>query len=284
MPTPTLLDSLDVLLPLLESFGINLETVTAEQVSRLPPDLKQQLIPLLPQIADRLEQQAHQQLKSTLEHSFESFAKHFWSAVPGAGAMKWNWHMSILCQEMQANAERVFNSLPRERDLIFNVSPGTSKSTLGSILFQAWTWTRFPQARHICASHTEQLVLDLAAKCRYVIMSEEYQKFWPLQFRSDQSTKSYFANTLGGDRLSCTVGGKSPLGFHGHFLTCLPGDSLISVPSALFAAVPIQLLAEGANVLGYSHVRGRRSPQTVLAVQRTPGRPLLRLHLKKIEK
>src|SRR5437870_4157685 len=27
-------------------------------------------------------------------------------------------------------------------------------------------------------------------------------------------------NTLGGDRFTCTVGGKSPLGMHGHLLIC----------------------------------------------------------------
>ncbi len=93
-------------------------------------------------------------------------------------------------------------------------------STLCSILFPAWTWTRMPHARHITASHTDTLVLDLATKSRYVIESGLYKQLFPyIQLRKDQATKGYYANTLGGDRVSCTVGGKSPIGFHGHFLS-----------------------------------------------------------------
>ncbi len=139
--------------------------------------------------------------------------------MPGAGSLIWNWHLDILCSELQTVAERVFRNEPKQYDVIFNISPGTSKSTICSILFPAWVWTRFPQGRIISASHTETLVLDLAAKARYVIQEDKYQYYWPhIQLREDQASKGYYANTLGGDRLTCTVAGKSPTGFHAHFL------------------------------------------------------------------
>ena len=157
---------------------------------------------------------------SVCQSSLWDFVQHFWEQVPGSGTMIANWHMERLCQELQTVAERVFRGEPKHYDVIFNVSPGTSKSTICSILFPAWTWTRMPHARHLTASHTDTLVMDLANKSRWVIKSEKYQSLFPyIQLRADQDTKSYFANTLGGDRLTCTVAGKSPMGFHGHFLT-----------------------------------------------------------------
>lgn len=151
--------------------------------------------------------------------SFEYFVKCFWEQVPGAQKVKWNWHMSYLCQLLQDAAEDVFADRPRKHDIVVNISPGTSKSTICSILYPAWIWCRMPNARILTASHTDELVLDLSNKSRHVIKSPEYQKFFPdVKFRSDQDTKGYFGNTKGGDRHTCTVSGKSPTGFHAHFL------------------------------------------------------------------
>jgi predicted phage terminase large subunit-like protein len=169
-------------------------------------------------------------LASLCRDSFEEFVKTFWGYVPGAGAeCIWNWHLSFICQELEIIAGRVFKNQPVEYNLLINISPGTSKSTLCSILFPAWTWTNMPHARHIIASHTDTLVLDLATKSRCVIESELYKKLYPyIELRKDQSTKGYFANTLGGDRISCTVGGKSPMGFHGHFLCLVENTAVVT--------------------------------------------------------
>ena len=151
--------------------------------------------------------------------SFEIFVREFWPEVPGAGTLLWSPHMTILCEEMQVVAERVFANLPKLYDLIINISPGTSKSSICSILFHPWTWTRMPQARHINASHTDALVLDLAGKARSVIESDKYQRYFPeVQMKPDQNSKGDYANTLGGERKSCTVAGKSPTGRHAVFL------------------------------------------------------------------
>lgn len=155
---------------------------------------------------------------SICRESFSDFVKEFWSEVPGAGDVIWNWHMDVLCEEFQKVAERVFAGLPREYDAVFNISPGTSKTSIISILAPAWIWSRMPSARIISASHTDTLALDTANKARYVIKSDKYQKCFPeVQLRDDQDVKSYYANTQGGDRFTCTVGGKAPMGFHGHF-------------------------------------------------------------------
>lgn len=155
----------------------------------------------------------------SLAHDFAFFVSEFWECVPGAGNLIWNWHMGVLCDELQEAAERVFYNEPRKYDLVINVPFGTSKSTIGSILFHPWTWIRFPEGRHLTATHTETLALDLANKSREVIRSEKYRELFPhVRLRDNQDAKGYYANDLGGVRQSFTVGGKNPMGFHFHFL------------------------------------------------------------------
>src|ERR1700735_3237867 len=94
---------------------------------------------------------------SICKQSYEDFVKEFWSEVPGAGKLRWNWHLSFICQELERAAERVFRWEAAPYDLVINISPGSSKTTLCSILFQPWVWTRMPGARFINATHTQDL-------------------------------------------------------------------------------------------------------------------------------
>lgn len=166
-----------------------------------------------------LEEEERHFLADACRRSFRTFVRTFWSAIPGASRLTWNWHMDVFCQELQPVAERVFAGRPRDYDLVVNVPAGTSKSSVFSILFQPWTWTRMPSARHLTASHTDSLALDLSNKARQVIKSDLYCRLFPeIVLRSDQDTKGYYANTLGGDRYTCTVAGKSPIGLHAHFV------------------------------------------------------------------
>lgn len=150
--------------------------------------------------------------------SFEEFTKELWDSVPGSFKVSWNWHMSLLCQELQEMAERVFRMEQKQHDLAINISPGSSKSSICSILFPAWVWARDPKARVITASNTDSLVINLSAKTRYLIESDQYQEYFPwVELRKDQKAKGDYATTEGGERFSCTVAGKAPIGRHCHF-------------------------------------------------------------------
>jgi len=174
-----------------------------------------------------------------VKESFYDFLRQFWSEFIPVPPV-WNWHIEFLCDELQNVAERVFDNKPKEYDLIINISPGTTKSSICSIAFPAWVWTRLPHARFICASYTDKLAMDLSRKCRDVITSEKYTKYFPeIKLMQDQNTKGYFANTARGDRYCCGVGG-SPMGFHGHFLLV---DDPINPQEALS-----ELELESANV------------------------------------
>lgn len=154
----------------------------------------------------------------TSRESFFDFVREFWSEIIQDEPV-WNWHLEYMCNELQKVAERVFANKDKKYDLIINIPPGTTKSTICSIMFPAWTWTRMQKARHICGTHTFDLGMDLSRKCRDICESDRYRYLFPwIGMRRDQNTKSYFVNSRGGYRKSVTVGGKSPMGFHGHFI------------------------------------------------------------------
>jgi predicted phage terminase large subunit-like protein len=160
----------------------------------------------------------NQLIASICKDSFFEFVQEFWSELIAEKPV-WNWHIKFLCDELQRAAERVFENKPKLHDLIINVPPGTTKSTICSIMFPAWALTRMPSARCICASHTESLVYDLSNKSRMIVFSEKYRLAFPyIKIRDDQNTKGYWMTEQGGFRFSCTVGGKNPMGFHAHFL------------------------------------------------------------------
>lgn len=217
-------------------------------------------------------------ISSICRESFEEFIKEFWEEVPGAGSLVWNWHIGVFAKELQTIAERVFKNLPKDYDLICNVSPGSSKSTVWSILFPAWVWTRMPHAKIITASHTDSLVLDLANKARNVILSEKYKRCFPeIELRDDQSAKGDYANTLGGERKSCTVGGKSPTGRHAHFILCLPYETLIQTDQG---ELPIGKIVEErlpVRVLAFDHKQNRLVYRNIEEYEKNPGRPLVRV-------
>lgn len=157
-------------------------------------------------------------VRSICHESFFEFVKEFWHVVV-AEPFRYNWHIEYLCKEFQADAERVFRNEPREHDTVVNIPPGTTKSTILSIMAPAWVHARRPDMRVLAASHTQLLVFELGRKCRMVEDSPQYRAAFPEVVPApDQWTKSFFMNTRGGGRMACTVGGMSPIGFHAHFI------------------------------------------------------------------
>ena len=159
----------------------------------------------------------HRLEASVCEDSFYEFVKRFWDTVIPEEPV-WNWHIEYLCDEIQEVVERVIRGEPKAYDLIINISPGSTKSTICSVMLPAWTWTRAPTFRFICGSYAYMLAMDLSRKSRLIIRSEKYQELWPeFAISEDQNTKGFFANTEGGGRIAVGTGG-SITGFHAHVI------------------------------------------------------------------
>lgn len=159
-----------------------------------------------------------QLLASICRSSFFDFVRTFWDVVIPEKPV-WNWHIEFLCNELQELAEGVFAGKKKRYDLTINISPGTTKSTIVSIMFQAWLWTRMPSARVISCSYAHSLATDHSRKSRDVIRSELYQRLFPeVKLRDDQDAKGHFVNTRGGERYAFGIFGGAVTGKHAHFL------------------------------------------------------------------
>ena len=166
---------------------------------------------------DKVKVSEDELVASICRDDFHEFLKEFWSEVVAEDPV-WNWHIKYLCRQLQEMAERVFRGEAKAYDLVINIPPGTTKSTVVSVMFPAWVWTRMKTARIIGASYAHQLSMDLARKNRDVVQSDKYRRLFPdVELREDQNTKAYFANTKGGYRYSVGTNG-SVLGMHAHFI------------------------------------------------------------------
>ena len=148
---------------------------------------------------------------------FYEFFKVFWPVIV-AEKLSLNWHVWYLCNELQKVAELVFAGLPKEYDLVINISPGSSKSTIISQLLPAWCWTNMPSMRFIGGSYSYDLALRDSVASRDVVESDLYRELFPgLELKEDRNTMGQFVNNHMGGRLAVSVGSKVT-GFHGHIL------------------------------------------------------------------
>jgi predicted phage terminase large subunit-like protein len=156
-------------------------------------------------------------VSSITRKSFYDFVLEFWDTVVAEKFIE-NWHIPFICNELQKVAERVFARKPKEYDLIINVSPGSTKSTVSSIMFPAWIWTRMASAGVIGCSYTEAIALDMSRKQRELIKSEKYQACFPkIRITRDVDAKGHFANKNRGERNAVGTGG-NVTGRHGDFI------------------------------------------------------------------
>jgi len=163
------------------------------------------------------------------KRSLFRFTKEFWSEI-SADDPSWNWHIPLLCRKAEEYIYRVAANKPKKSDLIINISPGTTKSTIFSQMAPAWAWANWPWMKFICASYSDLLALEQADKCRTIVKSKKYQTYFPyIQMRKDKDSKKNYQiiyweenektgkieELNGGSRYSTSVGG-SLTGFHGH--------------------------------------------------------------------
>lgn len=147
--------------------------------------------------------------------SFYDYVREMWDTIIPQEP-SWNWHIKYICDELQTMSQRVYNWEPKLYDEIINISPGTTKSTVCSVMYPGWAWANMPSFRFIGISYTMPLSHQLSLLSRDVIQSDKYRELFPyVRIRKDMNTKSHFANTLGGSRFATTIGG-SVTGMHGH--------------------------------------------------------------------
>lgn len=157
------------------------------------------------------------------KRSFKHFVQMAWHIIEPATPLVWGWALEAECEHLQAVAEGRMNRL------LMNVPPGMSKSTLVSVMFAAWQWTReeWRGRRFLGTAHKEPLAIRDSMKCRRIVSSAWYQERWPFQLMKDNDAKLRFENDMNGWREAMAF--TSLTGSRGDVLTI---DDPISVDDA----------------------------------------------------
>ncbi|MDR0431067.1 MAG: hypothetical protein LBH58_11380, partial [Tannerellaceae bacterium] len=130
--------------------------------------------------------------------SFFYFVKAFWNVIIKEEPV-YNWHIEFLCQELQELSVSIVNREQKPYDLIINIPPGTTKSTITTIMFPAWLWTQDATIRIITNSYSNDLSIEHATKSRDIITSDKYRRlFSEIALRIDKAAKANYENTATG--------------------------------------------------------------------------------------
>ena len=106
------------------------------------------------------------------------------------------WNVEAICQHLEAVTDGRINRL------LLNVPPGSSKSVIVSVMWQAWEWgpKNMPHLQYISTSYREDYVKRDTRRTRDLIKSEWYQKLWGKRFALTREAELSFANDKGGWR------------------------------------------------------------------------------------
>ena len=140
------------------------------------------------------------------------FVKEAWPILEPNTQLVWNWHLEALCAHLEAiTAGRITR-------LLANVPPGSSKSLIVSVMWQAWEWGPMarPSLRYLATAFNEGPVKRDTRKARDLILSDWYRALWP-EVVLTRTGETSFANNRTGTREGVAFGS----------LTSQRGDRLI---------------------------------------------------------
>jgi hypothetical protein len=158
------------------------------------------------------------------EQSLYEFYKAAWKFID-SHPWKDSWAVDAICEHLQAIVDGQITRL------IISCPPRIGKSSICSVAFPAWTWTQ-PRDSHtsgpgvpfLYGSYSDKLSLRDSVKCRRLIESAWFQRYWNSRFQltSDNNTKSRFSNSAGGERLitSISAGVTGRARIHAHWRNC----------------------------------------------------------------
>lgn len=148
---------------------------------------------------------------------FFYFVQTFWDVIIQEDPV-YNWHIPFLCKELQELSSSIVARQPKPYDLIINIPPGTTKSTIVTIMWPVWLWTQDETLRIITNSYSGGLSIEHAMKSKDIIQSDKFRKLFPhVVIRKDKSGKQNYENTRSGFRYATSTGA-TITGFHAHVI------------------------------------------------------------------
>lgn len=189
---------------------------------------------------------------------FSEFVKRAWRVLEPQTPLKWNWHLDAMCDHLEAISRGQLK--PR---LIINVPPGSSKSTIVSVLWQAWEWGPLGRRhlRYVSTSYDLVNVKRDTSKTLDLIRSRWFQQLWPEVDLKTEGVLS-FSNTDTGSRLG--VAFKSVTGKRGDRLLVDDPHSILGAESETQRDGATQMFVEG----GLNRTNDWETSAIVIVMQR----------------
>lgn len=140
-----------------------------------------------------------------MRRSLRSFVAGAWHIVEPGTEYVPGWHIDAICDHL------TYVSLGDIKDLVINIPPRHSKSTIVAVMWPAWMWTWQPTEQWMFCTYAQDLTLRDSVKCRNLIMSSWYQERWGhvYKIKADLNQKKRFANDKNGYRLATSVEGQA---------------------------------------------------------------------------
>lgn len=132
------------------------------------------------------------------------FVRQAWPQIEAVD-YRHNWHIDMICRHLEAVADG------KIKNLIINVPPGTSKSTICCVMFPAWLWISRPEMRLFFTTYDQKLSTRDSVRTRNILSSEWYQTWFGdrWHFTGDENLKMFFSNSANGWRQASSVGGQA---------------------------------------------------------------------------
>lgn len=191
--------------------------------------------------------------------TFSGFVKEAWHVLEPNTPLKWSWHMACMCDHLEAVT---FGRLSPW--LIINVPPGSSKSMIVSVLWQAWEWGPCGKRsnRFLTTSFELENVKRDTRKTRDLVASDWYQSLWPELGKLKRSAELSFANKDTGTREGVPF--SSITGKRGDRVVIDDPHSLEGAESERQRAEAVRLFLEG----GLNRLNDQQTSAIVVVMQR----------------
>lgn len=127
--------------------------------------------------------------------TLSGFFREAWHVLEPNAQLIPGWHIDAICEHLQAVTEGQINRLA------MTVPPGSTKSLLTSVAWQAFEWgpCALRSMRYLSTGYSEIAVKRDTRKTRDLIMSEWYRQLWP-EVELSRVGETSFANTDTGTR------------------------------------------------------------------------------------
>lgn len=160
-----------------------LELIRSEQKRRKEVRLQQQ------RTLERL-----QEIRETCK-TLHGFIRESWHVLEPGTEFKDNWHLGALAEHLEAVHNKQITRLQ------INQPPGTMKSLISSVMFEAWEWGpgARPNMRYLTTSYQEGYARRDSRKHRDLVQSEWYQMLWP-DVKLTRDNEMDFENNFRGGR------------------------------------------------------------------------------------